>query len=375
MQPYNPLEPSQSSLEHRNRLSNLITSLRRVRPRVPFWQLAAHRLPTLWGLYRGLLKTAPHDQIRWRVRKIFQKNQHLTGTGKTIECLNLGYKYLDAFKRASNGDLKTQAVLARYARLIDVKRESEHWKQVLREELEWQERLRNKPRLTGSLQRSTLDNRPLPRLSPQPEHFAQMFIRRRRTRENRLKRQRRNYELVQDIQHETNFERNLLRTVGDRRLQPVFEGSYDQWIEPLQQDLENINRSHELDRVRLATPVSPELVATLSAARRYKIENKTREKDRERRGVELARTIRRKRQGPPAHILCKMSEKEKEIDRIIRSPSEGGYVAQVKLAAGMKLKTGDKWKKEIEASPKAKIREERILRENEKRAKMTDTTT
>lgn len=56
--------PSHDSLTFRANLARLVSPLRRVRPRVPFYQLAAHRIPTLWTLYRGLLRKAPTDDVR-----------------------------------------------------------------------------------------------------------------------------------------------------------------------------------------------------------------------------------------------------------------------------------------------------------------------
>jgi hypothetical protein len=38
-----------------------------------------------------------------------------------------------------------------------------------------------------------------------------------------------------------------------------------------------------------------------------------------------------------------MSEKARHIDRVIRSPSEVGYVAQVKKSMGMNLKHAPAW--------------------------------
>jgi hypothetical protein len=58
------LLPTPESLAHRARIARLISPLKRVRPRVPFYDLAAHRIPTLWSLYRGLLKEAPGANVR-----------------------------------------------------------------------------------------------------------------------------------------------------------------------------------------------------------------------------------------------------------------------------------------------------------------------
>jgi hypothetical protein len=56
--------PTASSLAHRAEIARLISPLRRVRPKVPFYDLAAHRIPTLWTLYRGLLRHAERENVR-----------------------------------------------------------------------------------------------------------------------------------------------------------------------------------------------------------------------------------------------------------------------------------------------------------------------
>ena len=56
--------PSTESLQHRAEIAKLLSPLRRALPRVPFWKLAAHRIPTLWMLYRRLLRHAEHEHVR-----------------------------------------------------------------------------------------------------------------------------------------------------------------------------------------------------------------------------------------------------------------------------------------------------------------------
>jgi hypothetical protein len=58
------VQPSPESLARRLELSKLLPPLKRVRARVPFFYLAAHRIPTLWTLYRGLLREAPTKNVR-----------------------------------------------------------------------------------------------------------------------------------------------------------------------------------------------------------------------------------------------------------------------------------------------------------------------
>lgn len=54
---------STASPTFRTDLAKLVSPLKRVRPRVPFWQLAVHRIPTL-SLYRGLLRNAVTENVR-----------------------------------------------------------------------------------------------------------------------------------------------------------------------------------------------------------------------------------------------------------------------------------------------------------------------
>jgi hypothetical protein len=96
------------------------------------------------------------------------------------------------------------------------------------------------------------------------------------------------------------------------------------------------------DIARSQMPVSPALAATLRAARREKVANKTRERMRERRGEILRCTVKRARQGPPAHVLVRMTAAERRADQIIRGVGEAGYVGMIKRRMGMKLRDGGK---------------------------------
>ena len=47
----------------RAKLAELVSPLRRIRSKSPFFELAAHRIPTLWSLYRGLLRNSPTEDV------------------------------------------------------------------------------------------------------------------------------------------------------------------------------------------------------------------------------------------------------------------------------------------------------------------------
>ncbi|KAJ7742699.1 hypothetical protein DFH07DRAFT_750204 [Mycena maculata] len=331
---------SPSSLAFRASLARLVSPLRRVRPRVPFFKLAIHRTPTL-ALYRGLLRYAPDDNIRARVQYLFRKHQHVTGTEKTRKQLLKGYKWLDAFKKAREGDEKQGAILRRYSRLIAAKIEKEYWKRLARAEAAWQARLRSRPILTGSIIKPTLYNPPLPRMKPQPPAISRIIATRIKTRIRRLARCDQLAEDINDLRAEAAFEEEGIELEGERSFQRVFSGNaIHEWLAPLYDALTDLATLLDRDVARSQMPISPELKELTRAARREKIANKTRERMRERRGEILPRTLERARQGPPAHVLVKMTPAQRHADRIVRRVGEVGYVGMIKRRMGMKLRDG-----------------------------------
>lgn len=110
---------------------------------------------------------------------------------------------------------------------------------------------------------------------------------------------------------------------------------------PLKHASALLQNSFDLEEKRQALQPSPELVAAVKQARREKVANKTRERERERRGEILPCTLKRARKGPPAHVLTRMSDLERRMDKVARrSVSEVGYVGATKRRLGWKLKDG-----------------------------------
>ncbi|KAF9460353.1 hypothetical protein BDZ94DRAFT_1266355 [Collybia nuda] len=355
--------PSVESQAFRANLAQLVSPLRRVRPRVPFYDLAAHRIPTLWGLYRGLLREAPTDDILFRIKGLFRKHQHLTGTTRTIKQLSLGYKYLDAFKRANEGDEKLRAILLRYSQFIAHKREKAYWKQLALNEVAWQTRLRNRPILTGGYMRPSASNGPLPRMKPQPHLITSMILKRRRAKVRRVARLAQLRETFNFLRGEIKSERELVRLVGDTHpFDPVFANSYAEWVEPIDNARSEIQEAFARTDEMAETPYPPEMLERIKQAQLEKLANKTRERERERRGEILRRTISRQNAGPPAPVLAKMTPEQRKMDKVARSVSEVGYVAQVKRKLGFKLRDPNAWKKE-NGSPENKKALDRIARD------------
>lgn len=123
-------------------------------------------------------------------------------------------------------------------------------------------------------------------------------------------------------------------------------------------------------------PYPPELLEQIKQARREKVANKTRELQREARGEILPRTIFRRRAGPPAHVLAKMTPMQKHLDQVSRSNvSEVGYVGWAKRKLGWKLRNPDAWKLEggpEESKERLDKMTEEVMQENDRRMREAD---
>ena len=115
---------------------------------------------------------------------------------------------------------------------------------------------------------------------------------------------------------------------------------------PIKHHLRELDEAFQRDTARLQTPFSPELLATIRAARRERVANKTRELARERKGEVIARTFQRRRGGPPASVLATMTPEQIRLDRAARSVSEVGLAGLAKKRLGFKLKNEDGWRAE-----------------------------
>ena len=119
--------------------------------------------------------------------------------------------------------------------------------------------------------------------------------------------------------------------------------------------LEIISNSFQLERERAQSTFTPEMISTIKRARTYKIENKTRERERERRGEITSRVRRRMRQGPPAHVLATMSEEERRVDGVMREVSLGGYSGRVKAEEKAKRRRQDVSARELASSSSSAV--------------------
>ena len=126
------------------------------------------------------------------------------------------------------------------------------------------------------------------------------------------------------------------------------------------------------DEARLHSPFPSALIRKVTRARRERTWNKQRERQREASGEIVKKTIERARQGPPAHVLAKMTPRQRHLDKVSRSSiSEVGYIGWAKKQLGWKLKNPNPWEAE-DGKPEDEERlmamEEKIRQENERRA-------
>ncbi|KIK93619.1 hypothetical protein PAXRUDRAFT_503286 [Paxillus rubicundulus Ve08.2h10] len=342
--------PTASSLAHRAEIARLISPLRRVRPKVPFYDLAAHRIPTLWTLYRGLLRHAERENVKWRIAALFRQNRHTIQAHVAREQLIRGHKWLDMFVRAKQGDARLGVVLDRYDHMIAAKRDKAEFRRLVREALE-QARLRHHPIFKGSFIRPTYYNKLLPRLVPQPASISGMIHKRRIGRNKRFAQKEEVAGWMEDLKMESAFEQALLAEQGGSQDggknggngKRVFSADLDAWLQPLLRKQRIINTAIKNDYARLYSPYPPALLAAGTQARCLKIQRNTLQRARERRGEIFPSTLKRMRQRPPAHIFEKMTPEQKKIDTIIRGPGEVGYTATVKRRMGVRLKNPELW--------------------------------
>jgi len=172
----------------------------------------------------------------------------------------------------------------------------------------------------------------------QPEAVGRMIRRRKAARERRRDKMEIAISHLKTLEVEREFERSLVRFGVER----VFEDR-ESWEEPIRAWMKTMQRSFALENRRRFSKPTRAMYEAVMDARKEKIRNKTRERERARRGIWNERILRRIRKGPPAHVMSEMTERIAHRDKIARYPSEVGYVAQIKRSLGMKLKHAPRW--------------------------------
>ncbi|KAF7768248.1 hypothetical protein Agabi119p4_7491 [Agaricus bisporus var. burnettii] len=286
----------------------------------------------------NLLKHAPTDAIYWRIQLFWKENKHLTSIEETRRALHQGYKYLDIFQRARQGDERMRALLQRYSNLINARCKKEYWQYLARKELVWRAKLRFRPIVTGAYFPPSVFHKPLPRMVNQPTKLSQMIRWRYEVVERRVQRQQAYIETINDIKADCRAEEALQDRVPTLRGKGLFGGHEQDWTTPYKRELDSIQAAYDRGNLRAQTPFPQSLLTQLKQARRERILNKTKERLRELRGEQTPSLLKKLRQGPPARILKNMSSRQRYLDKVARHPSEVGMVARAKreLRRGMK---------------------------------------
>ncbi|KAI0030111.1 hypothetical protein K488DRAFT_12809, partial [Vararia minispora EC-137] len=330
--------PPPASLAHRADISARLAGLGHPHPHTPFYNLRAHRQPTLWSLYRPLRLLAPDDHVRLRIRRLFERWRNLTSPRLARVQLDKAHRFLDRFRLAAAGDEHWQAVLARYARMVRIRFDKEHMARLIRDEIVWRRRLSTRPILTGAPMRPTLFHGPLPRMKRQPAHISGIISARIRARAKRARRQAELRAWREDLRVEAAFEDALDRSAapgGGGGVERVFR-DYG-FVRAVEDELEEIQAAFARDEARKSLPFPPRLLVALRRAKRERIHNKRREIVREKRGEETASARRRARKGYPVGVACRWGEKRRrEMEVVRRSVAGVGYIGELKRRMGFR---------------------------------------
>ncbi|KAH9933166.1 uncharacterized protein BXZ73DRAFT_46384 [Epithele typhae] len=367
--------PSAQSLAHRAQLAVRISQLRPTPFKHPLTRYDSHRIPTLWTLYRGILRDSPTETIRSRMRAFFRVRKNVKAQGEVLRSLRTAHKWWDIFKQANAGDAHYQKVCDRYSRMLGGAH-MQRWVDMVydTEMAHLREKAKPQPIITGGFMLPTLAHRALPRLSPQPIHITGMIVSRLKARPRRMAESEAYGETMRLLKTEAEFEKMLAQEVrGDNAsFEPCFDGNASDWCAPLVAARVALSAALERDHARTNSGVPAALVALVRGARRERVRNQTAQRARERRGEMTARLARQMRQGPPATVLRGMSEADRRRERIARGAGEAGYTAQVKLALGHKLRDDETWRLEFGQPENLERLEEvgrAVYEENERRSR------
>lgn len=200
-----------------------------------------------------------------------------------------------------------------------------------------------RPILTGALMSPSASNPPLPRMRRQPRALSLMIAKRRRATAHRIEiSQPAVAEARRLLIAEATFERDLLR-MGER-FAAEFHGQMNGWSVALDAWTASIQAAFERENERARLPFPEEVLEAARQARKRKLAYRTERKMRERAGEVLPSTLERRRKAPPAHVLARMSEREKREDAAMRSLSEVGYVGMLKARYGRRMRDEARWK-------------------------------
>ena len=204
-------------------------------------------------------------------------------------------------------------------------------------------------------------------MRPQPIHVTGMIVSRKRARVRHIKDQRRLVGWRADVLAEANFEMNLARA-SKVPFDPVFREHREEWVQIINEQLQDLQMCFDRDTARARRPFPPELIKQVEEARKEKTRNKQREKERERRGEVTKSMLKRRNLGYPAAVMNSWGDKKKKEMLVVRrSISEVGYVGILKRKMGWRTRP-----EEDALEGEVKDRVERMEQEIREEAKKRD---
>jgi len=212
------------------------------RPGVRFSRVPAHRIPTLWSLYRPLIREAPTVEIFEAIKTYWRNYRHQLSLKVIIPWLREQYDVLEVFERGKGEDHKVvQRMVRHQGKKIWIK----DWNAVYKRPQSDKEL--SPPTVTPALIYASEATPPMLRLKPMPVKLAMMHHHRHRRHQRREAKldQARNWQSYGDL--EGQFQTNLGLSGANWRstLQPVVD-----------HQLAGLDR----DRARSQLPITPQLL-------------------------------------------------------------------------------------------------------------------
>ncbi|GAA5938491.1 hypothetical protein JCM1841_006042 [Sporobolomyces salmonicolor] len=223
-----------------------------------------HRLPTLWSLYRPLLRAAsaapldpPHRQtLRDYVRQEFKRWRKLQNVQRVRLKWTEAEQLLHSLQTSHNSATDLSALRTLASRLSARRRRPAPARPAPRPP--------RKPRLTPSILRATSFHPPMSRLRPQPIGTSMMIFNRRRASQKRYDLLEKAKEYVEMARAEARFETGL--GTGGAAREARWGGEWEGWIREAR-----TKESKEQQRNEMRIPAELQLKAREANRRRERL--------------------------------------------------------------------------------------------------------
>ncbi|GAA6059122.1 hypothetical protein JCM10212_003869 [Sporobolomyces blumeae] len=185
--------------------------------RATLLQSPLHRVPTLWSLYRPLLRAArlapldadERNAIERYVKEEFKRSRKIANVERVAQSWREGETLLHQLESSHASSSHVSRLRELASHLVSRRRVPSHPPRPPNQNPP-QRSNRAQPRPLPSIMHSTQFNPPMPRLDPQPLATTMMIFNRRRASQKRYDRVAQAKELVADVDEEARFEARIL---------------------------------------------------------------------------------------------------------------------------------------------------------------------